>query len=81
MAHQLRIAGKSLGVKKIDSAPERTIISFKPKPAFEPIKLIQLIQKDGRYRLHGQDKVKIERPVPALNERARMVREFFHALR
>ena len=80
-AHQLRIAGKSLGVKKIDSAPERTIISFKPKPAFEPIKLIQLIQKDGRYRLHGQDKVKIERPVPALNERARMVREFFHALR
>ncbi len=80
-AHQLRIAGKSLGVKKIDSAPERTIISFKPKPSFEPIKLIQLIQKDGRYRLHGQDKVKIERPVPALNERARMVREFFHALR
>ncbi len=80
-AHQLRIAGKSLGVKKIDSAPERTIISFKPKPSFEPIKLIQLIQKDGRYRLHGQDKVKIERPVPALNERTRMVREFFHALR
>jgi transcription-repair coupling factor (superfamily II helicase) len=80
-AHQLRIAGKSLGVKKIDSAPERTIISFKPKPGFEPIKLIQLIQKDGRYRLHGQDKVKIERPVPALVERTRMVREFFHALR
>ena len=80
-AHQLRIAGKSLGVKKIDSAPERTIISFKPKPAFEPIKLITLIQKDGRYRLHGQDKVKIERPIPALNERTRMVREFFHALR
>ena len=80
-AHQLRIAGKALGVKKIDSAPERTIITFKPKPSFEPIKLIQLIQKDGRYRLHGQDKVKIERPVPSLNERARMVREFFHALR
>ena len=80
-AHQLRIAGKALGVKKIDSAPERTIITFKPKPSFEPIKLIQLIQKDGRYRLHGQDKVRIERPVPSLNERARMVREFFHALR
>ena len=79
-AHQLRIAGKALGVKKIDSAPERTIISFKPKPSFEPIKLIAMIQKDGRYRLHGQDKVKIERPVPLLADRARMVREFFWAL-
>ena len=47
----------------------------------EPIKLITLIQKDGRYRLHGQDKVKIERPVPLLNDRARMVREFFLALK
>jgi transcription-repair coupling factor (superfamily II helicase) len=80
-AHQLRIAGKAVGVKKIDSAPERTIITFKPKPSFEPIKLITLIQKDGRYRLHGQDKVKIERPVPLLNDRARMVREFFLALK
>ncbi len=80
-AHQLRIAGKALGVKKIDSAPERTIISFKPKPSFEPIKLIALIQKDGRYRLHGQDKVKIERPVPLLADRTRMVREFFYALK
>ena len=80
-AHQLRIAGKAVGVKKIDSAPERTIITFKPKPTFEPIKLITLIQKDGRYRFHGQDKVKIERPIPALNERARMVREFFLALK
>ena len=80
-AHQLRIAGKALGVKKIDSAPERTIISFKPKPNFEPIKLIALIQKDGRYRLHGQDKVKIERHVPLLADRTRMVREFFYALK
>ncbi len=80
-AHQLRIAGKAVGVKKIDSAPERSIITFKPKPSFEPIKLITLIQKDGRYRLHGQDKVKIERPVPLLSDRARMVREFFLALK
>jgi transcription-repair coupling factor (superfamily II helicase) len=80
-AHELRIAGKALGVKKIDSAPERSIIAFKPKPNFEPIKLIQLIQKDGRYRLAGQDKIKIERPGATLTERARILREFFHALR
>ena len=33
------------------------------------------------YRLHGQDRIKIERPVPLHNERARMGREFFLALK
>ncbi len=80
-AHQLRIEGRSLGVKKIDSAPERSIIAFKAKPNFEPIKLISLIQKDGRYRLAGQDRVRIERPAATITERSRMLREFFQALR
>lgn len=79
-AHDLRIAGKSLGVKKIDSAPERSIIAFKPKPSFEPIKLIQLIQKDGRYRLAGQDKIRIERPAATITERAKLLKEFFRSL-
>lgn len=79
-AHELRIAGKALGVKKIDSAPERSIIAFKAKPNFEPIKLIQLIQKDGRYRLAGQDRVKIERPAATITERAKLLKEFFRAL-
>ena len=57
-----------------------SLISFKPKPNFEPIKLIALIQKDGRHRLHGEDKVEIERPVPLLADRIRMMREFFYAL-
>ncbi len=79
-AHQLRVAGKALGVKKIDSGPDRTVIAFRPKPSFEPIKLIRLMQRDGRYRLHGQDKVRIERPTATLGEQTRMLREFFQAL-
>ncbi len=79
-AHELRIAGKAIGVKKIDSAPERSIIAFKPKPNFEPIKLIQLIQKDGRYRFAGQDKVKIEKIGASLLERQRFIKDFFRSL-
>jgi transcription-repair coupling factor (superfamily II helicase) len=67
-------------VKKIDSAPERSVITFKPKPSFEPIKLIQLIQKDGRYRLAGQDKIRIERPAATITERAKLLKEFFRSL-
>ena len=80
IAHELRIRGKACGVKKIDSAPERSLITFKPKPPFEPIRLIQLIQRDGRIRLAGPDRVRIERPAATLAERQRLLGEFLRAL-
>ncbi len=79
-AHELRILGKPLGVKKIDAAPERAIISFVPKPSFEPLRLIQMIQRDGRIRLAGQDRVRIERATPSLEDRKNMLREFLRGL-
>ncbi|MDQ2962335.1 MAG: transcription-repair coupling factor [Pseudomonadota bacterium] len=78
--HRLRIAGEHLGVVKIDSGPERTQLQFGPKPDFDPAKLIALIQKDGRHRLAGQNRVRIERAAPSLDERVALVREFLARL-
>jgi transcription-repair coupling factor (superfamily II helicase) len=78
--HRLRIASERLGVTKIDAGPERTQIQFAPKPPFDPAKLIALIQKDGRHRLAGQDRVRIERAAPQLEERVALVREFLARL-
>ena len=78
--HRLRIAGEHLGVVKIDSGPERTQLQFGPKPDFDPAKLIALIQKDGRHRFAGQNRVRIERAAPSLDERVALVREFLGRL-
>src|SRR5438270_7543331 len=78
--HRLRIAGEHLGVVKIDSGPERTQLQFGPNPDFDPAKLIALIQKDGRHRFAGQDRVRIERAAPTLEERSALVREFLARL-
>ncbi len=79
-AHELRVLAKPLGVKKIDSALSRSIIHFTKKPSFEPIRLIELVQKDGRYRFAGPDKLRIERAVPNLLDQVKMLREFMLAL-
>ena len=79
--HRLRIAAKPLGVVKIDAGPERTQIQFGPKPPFDTAKLIALIQKDGRHRFAGQDRVRIERAAPTLGERVALVSEFLARLR
>ena len=41
---------------------------FVARPPFEPIKLINLIQRDGRFRLAGQDRVRIEWPTKTLED-------------
>jgi transcription-repair coupling factor (superfamily II helicase) len=79
-SHRLRLAAKPLGVVKIDAGPERTQIQFGPKPPFDTAKLVALIQKDGRHRLAGPTRVRIERAAPALSERAALVREFLERL-
>jgi transcription-repair coupling factor (superfamily II helicase) len=79
-SHRLRILGKPLGVLKIDAASERVIVTFVARPPFEPIKLIQMIQKDGRFRLAGQDRVRIEWPTKTLDERLALIREFLKRL-
>jgi transcription-repair coupling factor (superfamily II helicase) len=67
-------------VLKIDAASERVIVSFTARPPFEPIKLIQMIQKDGRFRLAGQDRVRIEWPTKTLDERLALIRDFLKRL-
>jgi len=78
--HRLRIASERLGVTKIDAGPERTQIQFAANPPFDPAKLIALIQKDGRHRFAGQDRVRIERAAPELEKRVALVREFLARL-
>jgi transcription-repair coupling factor (superfamily II helicase) len=74
--HRLRIDSERHGVIRIDSGPERTQLQFGSGADVDPAKLIALIGRDGRYRLAGQDRVRIERAAPSLDERVALVREF-----
>jgi transcription-repair coupling factor (superfamily II helicase) len=78
--HRLRLTAKELGVAKIDAGPERTTVQFIKQPPFDPGNLILLVQRDGRIRFHGQDRIRIERGAPALAERVALVRDFLGRL-
>jgi transcription-repair coupling factor (superfamily II helicase) len=78
--HRLRLTAKPLGVTKIDAGPDRTTVQFVKQPPFDAGKLIQLLQKDGRVRFAGPDRVRIERAAPTLAERVALVRDFLGRL-
>jgi len=74
--HRLRLIAHPLGVTKVDAGPERSTVHFGKEPSFDPGTLILLVQRDGRVRFAGPDRVRIERAAPALSERVALVRDF-----
>ncbi|HEY7944954.1 MAG TPA: transcription-repair coupling factor [Casimicrobiaceae bacterium] len=79
--HRLRLLAKPLGIVKVDAGPDRSQVQFGPRPPFDAGKLIALIQQDGRYRFAGQDRVRIERAAPAIEDRVALIEEFLGRLR
>ena len=65
---------------KIDAGPERAMIQFAPNAPIDAGALILLVQKDGRIRFAGPDRIRIERAAPTLAERVALLREFLGRL-
>ena len=78
--HRLRVIAKPYGVTKIDAAPQLMVISFRPNPPVDALKIIELVQKDRHVKLAGNDKLRIERALPEASARAQLVREVLRAL-
>ncbi len=58
--HKLRIdIASSTEIIKIDSNKKSTEITFQKNASIDPIKLIDLIQSDHRFKMNGPDKLKV----------------------
>ena len=78
--HRLRVLAKPYGVAKVDAAPGLISISFKKDAPIEPMRIIELIQKNKHIKLAGNDKLRIERSLPEPKARAQMVRDVLRSL-
>lgn len=59
LCHRLRIAVKRLEFIKIDASDAAIQLQFTPKVEIDPMKLINLLQRDKRCRMNGSDKLRI----------------------
>ena len=78
--HRLRILAKPYGVAKVDAAPGVTTISFRPNPPIDGMKIIDMVQKNKHIKLAGNDKLRIERELPEVKDRAQLVRDVLRNL-
>jgi len=78
--HRLRVLAKPYGVAKVDAAPRLSVISFKPNPPVDAMRIIELVQKNRHIKLAGPDRLRIERDTPDPTDRARIVRDVLRSL-
>jgi len=72
--HRLRIAAKTVGIIKIDAHGEAASLQFMAKPPIDPMRIIELIQKNRQIKLAGQDKLKITAAMPDLAARVAQIK-------
>ena len=79
-SHRLRILGKPLDLMKIDASAQAIIVQFGPDTIIHPQRVIQLVQQKRHYKLAGQDKLRIEKPIVNLRDRVVEIKNILREL-
>jgi transcription-repair coupling factor (superfamily II helicase) len=79
--HRLRIAGKAVGIAKLDAGPSAIQLQLIPNPPVDPADIILLIQSDRAYKLAGPDKLVWNKPTANLKDRVTAVKDLFRKLK
>jgi transcription-repair coupling factor (superfamily II helicase) len=78
--HRLRVLAKPYGVSKIDAAPTLININFRKDPPIDPMRVIELVQKNRNIKLVGNEKLRVEKVLSNPQDRAQAVREVLRLL-
>ncbi|MFA5704311.1 MAG: transcription-repair coupling factor [Advenella sp.] len=79
--HRLRILAEPLGITRLDISDEQAVLNFGPKANIDPLRMIELVQKQKHIRFSGADKLRMElAKMPDINQRVNAVRQLLKSL-
>lgn len=80
LSHRLRIEATALGIQKIDSNDEQTLIQFKPDPPIDPLKLIDIVQQRKTVKFSGPDRLRATIESDDIKKRYEAIRALLRAM-
>lgn len=80
--HRLRLIAQDLGINKIDISEEGALLVFNThNNKIDPVRIIELIQKNRTIRLQGPDKLRVElKNMPDIAQRLESIRQLLKTL-
>ncbi len=79
-SHRLRIAGKPLGISRIDAGAETITIQFMPDPPIDTGKIIELVQSRADTRFAGPERLRVEVSTQDIPARIAAIRDLLTRL-
>jgi len=79
-SHRLRLIATRLGIIKIDASETQVLLQFGPKANVDPMRIIELIQKNKGAKLAGQDRLRCEIKGQQIGARIDAVRNLLRSL-
>ena len=79
-SHRLRLLLQPYEIQKLDASEAQITVQFGANPPIDPVKVIELIQKDRNTRMAGPDRLIRKVQAPALKQRVQAVRELMRAV-
>ena len=65
---------------KVDANPKVMNVTFRPNPPIDPLRIIELVQKNRAVKLAGNDRLRIDREIAEPRERAQFIRDLLRSL-
>ncbi len=78
--HRLRVLARRWGVTKIDAHAKLMNVSFSEQAPIDPLRIVELVQKNRNIKLAGNQKLRIERAIDSPAERAHYLRDLLRTL-
>ncbi len=79
-SHRLRILGRPLGITRLNATAEQVQLQFGEQAGVDPVRIIELIQKNRAWRLNGPTKLRVDIKSATLKERAQAARRTLEML-
>jgi len=73
--HRLRLRAQELGIKKLDATNDSITLNLTGQAPIDPTRIVTLIQRDKRFRLAGQDRIRFAAESDDLASRMMLIRE------
>ena len=64
-----KLRAQTLGIKRIDLGSKGGRVDFVAQPNIDPAVIIELIQKDRTYRLDGETRLRVKKPLADADSR------------
>ena len=80
-SHRIRLMAQDLGIDSVDVSATAATLNFSKNTSVSPAAVIALMQSGRHYRMLGADKLRLDSPMPEVQQRIETAKTLLRKLK